>query len=725
MKIKKITTAIFLSCIFLSDVFLYAQGNQMNLQKYWHYRYRLKNYFMVMGDGSGESLPATIRNIYGISSMQWSETPRYMGWYLGVLATEYKLLADNGQTSPSDLTNELTKQELYYALKAIERIDILAEVAYKKPYDPVANLNGFLIEDDVSPLFVQQHINELNKPIGVNPISTTWLNGSGEPAYVDKNTSLSVLAQNPASQDMIEELFIGFSLISKCVPNVSMTFHDNNGNLISDNLHQRALDEMDRILTYVAAFNDPQKNTWTIYDPDNNYTGNAQGGDLRAYSHGFAHAGNFIYLGKNYEGGGSEGVFEPLWQSAQTLGCTVRNNQNDHIALGLASICDCWNDFNASTPNQTKAGIKRQGDYDAHYFLAEGGEPCDWASNHYGFDLFYGALHRFLHNYDISEDPAISLCDIQTILDNAPWDGPYSHFETVEVPPNSGNFFCVQSTKDIAPNGWGSSLRFSVAPTPGNEAQINGDCGFRGNYNGLDYMLFHNLYYLLNGMPGQLVHGIYPLPGDDCDPGSGSQPLPYVVNTDKFVFVNGLLEKQLTETCSGGGYATYHGDVRIFGGQRGVTVMNTYVEYGSHFHISIDPNNCGVNPDIYVFDPSAYQRVNQNQNNNNNSTLPPYTMSEEFKKTSIIPAVLISPNPNHGFFTVQLLQDAAQAQGAKDRSASLTASITIYNDMVQEIYKSAISSNQSSIDLSSQPKGIYFVKVQSASKIYTEKVVIQ
>ncbi|MBI3500469.1 MAG: T9SS type A sorting domain-containing protein [Bacteroidetes bacterium] len=29
------------------------------------------------------------------------------------------------------------------------------------------------------------------------------------------------------------------------------------------------------------------------------------------------------------------------------------------------------------------------------------------------------------------------------------------------------------------------------------------------------------------------------------------------------------------------------------------------------------------------------------------------------------------------------------------------------------------------IDLSSQPKGIYFVKVQSESKIYTEKVEIQ
>ncbi|MBI3500703.1 MAG: T9SS type A sorting domain-containing protein [Bacteroidetes bacterium] len=31
----------------------------------------------------------------------------------------------------------------------------------------------------------------------------------------------------------------------------------------------------------------------------------------------------------------------------------------------------------------------------------------------------------------------------------------------------------------------------------------------------------------------------------------------------------------------------------------------------------------------------------------------------------------------------------------------------------------------STIDLSSQPKGIYFVKVQGESKIYTEKVVIQ
>ncbi len=75
-------------------------------------------------------------------------------------------------------------------------------------------------------------------------------------------------------------------------------------------------------------------------------------------------------------------------------------------------------------------------------------------------------------------------------------------------------------------------------------------------------------------------------------------------------------------------------------------------------------------------------------------------------------SIQISPNPSAGIFTLQLKEQIA-------------GDVIIYNDLGQVVYQSAISNSQSAIDLSSQPKGIYFVKVQCESKVYTEKVILQ
>jgi hypothetical protein len=113
----------FLAIVFLLIFFKsQSQDNATNLRKYWHYRYRLVNYFMVVGPEPGESLPADIRNWYGspqgissttsVPNISWGDEPVYLGYYLGVLATEYALLHRNGENTDRTLT------ELYYALNA-------------------------------------------------------------------------------------------------------------------------------------------------------------------------------------------------------------------------------------------------------------------------------------------------------------------------------------------------------------------------------------------------------------------------------------------------------------------------------------------------------------------------------------------------------------------------------------------------------------------------------
>jgi hypothetical protein len=135
---------------------LFAQADdQENLEKYWKYRDQLKKRFMKIGFGEGESIPSSViipNRQYGQvdqstgSIIQWRDASLTLGYYWIVLATEYKLLSESGQNVQSTLN------ELYYAMRAFNRLDMTAEgylagnpTAGANP----ADLNGFFLRDDV------------------------------------------------------------------------------------------------------------------------------------------------------------------------------------------------------------------------------------------------------------------------------------------------------------------------------------------------------------------------------------------------------------------------------------------------------------------------------------------------------------------------------------------------------------------------------------------------
>src|SRR3989304_2206040 len=117
--------------------------------KYWYYRARLLDEFVITGlagnycEASGLSIPAQ-----GVGYYQGSSTTLKMGWgdnvlcdlgmYIGVLATELRLLYQYGQPYAA------TQQELYYAMMAYERLDRNAEYLYLEdsgyPGGPAARL---------------------------------------------------------------------------------------------------------------------------------------------------------------------------------------------------------------------------------------------------------------------------------------------------------------------------------------------------------------------------------------------------------------------------------------------------------------------------------------------------------------------------------------------------------------------------------------------------------
>ncbi len=146
--------AIILFCHIGSASF--CQNAQQNLMKYWKHRSQLDR-FILKGEGidpvsvHGSYLPAEHRRPLGHPGKgsiggdeehfldKWpnlahteanptcgglnigADATMYLGWYIGVLATEYRLLKNHGQS-----TGE-TERELWGALKAYERLDRMAE----------------------------------------------------------------------------------------------------------------------------------------------------------------------------------------------------------------------------------------------------------------------------------------------------------------------------------------------------------------------------------------------------------------------------------------------------------------------------------------------------------------------------------------------------------------------------------------------------------------------
>jgi hypothetical protein len=99
-------TTLTLIAVLLSKVILCQSVDQENLEKYWKYRDQLRKRFMKIGVFPGESIPASAiipNRQYGQadqttgSIIQWRDATISLGYYWIVLATEYKLLSENGQ----------------------------------------------------------------------------------------------------------------------------------------------------------------------------------------------------------------------------------------------------------------------------------------------------------------------------------------------------------------------------------------------------------------------------------------------------------------------------------------------------------------------------------------------------------------------------------------------------------------------------------------------------
>ena len=265
---------LFLAIIFIHGVLAtHAQSPQTNLAKYWHYRNMLKTDFLVDGDPEtmGHYMPAGNRHEIN-DYMQWGDGTWWMGHYLCVLATEYRLLKDNNQ----DLTE--TETELENLLQSINRLDLEAETFF----GGVANLNGFFLRDDV-PANFHTHFP------GINTIISDFTSGSS-PGLM--------------SQDQVWSLLVGLALTKKLVDDPVF--------------NQEAKDIAFRIVDAMNYVNSNGIPVWEIINP---VTGEVvqSNSDIGFLRYGFAESATWISGQNAHFGSSNSSIAKASFQSAQDI----------------------------------------------------------------------------------------------------------------------------------------------------------------------------------------------------------------------------------------------------------------------------------------------------------------------------------------------------------------------------------------------------------------------
>lgn len=188
--------------------------------KYDYYRLKLTNDFLVVGSNQGESIPLSIRNRWGGNEATWGDATIYLGWYLGVLGTEHQLLSHS--ENETKLNSNL--RELYYAMWALQRLDLIAEShsftqstntqkeTLNKGYLET-KINGFISRDDVPVNFVTKNAEKLNGNItSEKAISVT------KSDWIKNNRNYEM------SKDQVIHLLMGLKLVWKFMPDEVVKF---------------------------------------------------------------------------------------------------------------------------------------------------------------------------------------------------------------------------------------------------------------------------------------------------------------------------------------------------------------------------------------------------------------------------------------------------------------------------------------------------------------------
>ncbi|MEJ5265989.1 MAG: hypothetical protein WHT29_11795 [Bacteroidales bacterium] len=450
-----------------------AQNPELNLIKYWNYRERLRKYFIAISPNNekGTNIPASSITGNGYRTLSWGDGNGCLQYYIGLLATEYRLLKLFGL----DYTN--TRNELFYALKAVERLDITAEEYFRrglnKPvfctlagticiYSDTLDHNGFFIRDDVD-----ESIKIFNNNLNKYTISSTYVN------HINKNG-----LPYEQSKDNVWHYLLNLALVVKLVD-------DNEIKQLATDISYRMIKWMHKSLTYevtLPCLDWPPLCTekivdlcWRIINPitnkdveDGAKVDEIYGGlcctSIDGFSYGFAEAGNWITkkelhysCSKDKKNWFINNILSPPFI---VVNDKVTHSYDTYSYRSLATV----------------AGFDTIGGWDTYEFLVlRSYEDYDHPYEH--FPLIYTILHGRSSKFDDYYQTQFER--YEDLLNSAPTCGTYN-FGKNNIPSR--------------PSNWSVSNRLVWPEKIDKDDEL-------GYYNGIDYMLLHNLFWLTYIVP--------------------------------------------------------------------------------------------------------------------------------------------------------------------------------------------------------------------------------
>jgi hypothetical protein len=573
MKRKMFFLVLLLSIITESGNLHGQSQSQNNFMKYWYYRFRFKNNFVVIGDCQGCSMPAPERHYGGRNSglMYWGDGMENVGDYMIMLVTEYKQLKDNNQ--PVDKVLE----EIYYVLLNIERNDLTADSLYTGRY----NSNGFFLRDIVPPHFVDQNIgspsvpnpiySSLNKHVNdgliwsynTQPIGSCHsdfsrsvdLNDPNPNGDVPPATGIETVAE--MSQDHAIRILGGLGAIKKYVtssntylfrgiysgytlplPSVPMTLKD------------KAQDITGRIISYISSHwysAADQTQWWTIRNPRIVHLPDGDvcypvhlGGEAQAYAKALVSTAHQI-TGTEYNDGYTNNAGQALWTVTQN---TYYGDNNEPLTeMCMASSPTSLYVINPVNP-LTMLGIRA-----------------------YWYDYRWIALYaKFMWGYPLS---GVYNSVESDVLDKAPCEGPYNY-----VNDNNPNEMHTD------PPFQGPSYIDAPANKDGHGKPV-------AEYPGLDYMVYYGLY--ASSYPSYSP-GFFDMIDRSItyDFPKASVPLPIGSDLDPYTVLSFSTIKATNHIQSGGTDATI-GHVTYRAGEEVALLPGFVVEDGAVFNAYIQP----------------------------------------------------------------------------------------------------------------------------------------
>lgn len=533
-----------------------AQNDQLNLEKYWKFRNTFKEHYIKIGPNVGESLPAGGikpctcvddldfpedgtgwgETCYG--EMTWGDGIIRHGHYLALLATEYRLLKNNNK----DVTGVLN--EIYFALGAINRLDYNAEEELGPIYSVnlIPSQNGFFLREDITEDFTDFWENEETKIRGVN--SAHYYNQRASAGAPNGSTVFGNSYQNVPSNDQVSSLVLGLRLIDKLVDNVYVQppSQEDGFFIISET---EAI--TNRLVTYISDHN------WQMIDVNGWPVANG-GGDVALFSYALLEGASQIlapqplsynleikrracgygYLQHCITGFGSndqmsqneacDELSSHLLQNMQYNNLVngdeagSSNNQNTSVFQNWelngdinADAVDLQNAWSNVIPNNYATIVSDYNDDGKLSFLPWPFNNLQWSEK----DM-PGSNNTIIFNYGVisglwtnaqansiaalsdnrcnelinavlrDENPIMQKPYYQNFLNSLSVYGPYSL--SGDGSDNNGPNF---KARKYHGSGWGADYRWT------NQANANNGEGHEGMFNAIDYMLFHNLYYLI------------------------------------------------------------------------------------------------------------------------------------------------------------------------------------------------------------------------------------